>query len=126
MPTKIFKIGPCEIYIGNPKTTRNCFRYETFIYLFEFKVFRQEERETHTISSTNTRHISSTPAGLYEARPKIDYLPLDSNLNYLVFFKNSKILSAYRHDAFHVPGNISYLFFFYCDISDCHIRPARA
>ena len=28
------------------KNTRNWFRYETFIYLFEFKVFRHEERET--------------------------------------------------------------------------------
>ena len=26
------------------------FRYETLIYLFEFKLFRHEERETHTIS----------------------------------------------------------------------------
>ena len=27
------------------RKTRNWFRYETFIYLFEFKVFRHEERE---------------------------------------------------------------------------------
>ena len=34
----------------NPKT-RNWFRYETFIHLFEFKVFfdMRRERETHTI-----------------------------------------------------------------------------
>ena len=28
-------------------TTLYLFWYETFIYLFEFKVFRYEERETH-------------------------------------------------------------------------------
>ena len=32
------------------KNTRNWFRYDTFIYLFEFQVFRHEERETQFLS----------------------------------------------------------------------------
>ena len=36
-------------HIGNRKT-RNWFRYETFIYLFEFKVFWHEESETQFLS----------------------------------------------------------------------------
>ena len=54
------QIWLCEMYIcsknvhkhRNPKNTRNWFRFETFIYLFEFKVFRHEERETRFLQQT--------------------------------------------------------------------------
>ena len=55
----------------NPKTletmtTLSWFRHETFIYLFEFKFFRYEERETHNfflcclfhLNTHHVRHIS--------------------------------------------------------------------
>ena len=65
------------------RNTRNWFRYETFIYLLEFKVFRHEEREAQFLQQTRCT-FHRPPTGLASARPKIDYLPLDSNLNSLV------------------------------------------
>ena len=57
--------------------------------------------------------------------PKINFLPLASNLNSL-FFSNSKILSP------SLPGMTSFTSLvsfpisgFYCDICDCHIRPVH-
>ena len=50
------KIWVHEIDIGNPEiyetpaTLFLGFRYKTFIYLFEYKVFRHEERQTHLLT----------------------------------------------------------------------------
>ena len=71
------------INIGNRETLETLdflfwFRYETFYYLFEFKVFRHEEGETQFLQQT--RGTFRRPRGTFR-RPKIDYLPLDSNLN---------------------------------------------
>ena len=68
------------IYIyRNPKTfetlTTLWFRYETFYYLFEFKVFRHEERETQFLQQTRGAFRRPLRA------PKIVYLLQASNLN---------------------------------------------
>ena len=69
------------------------FRYETFYYPFESKVFRYEERETQFLSMlTFLSDTTTCGTPLQTTGPKIDYLPLASNLNSL-FFSNSKILS---------------------------------
>ena len=67
---------------------RNWFRYETFICLFEFKVFRHEERETQFLSMLIFPSNSITCSTF--RRPQlanIDFLLLASNLNLLSFFK---------------------------------------
>ena len=120
-------------HIGIRKT-RNWFRYETFYYLFEFKVFRHEERERHTIFFYADFSIWPSPraaiaanywSGLGELR-KSTYFVQAQILTYC-FFSNPKILCS------SLPGMTSFtspvifpLWGFYCDISDCHIRPARA
>ena len=47
------------------RNIRNWFRYETFIYLFEFKVFRHEERETQFLSMltfpSDPHHVRPPP-----------------------------------------------------------------
>ena len=69
--TRSTKIWICEIYIEcllciyrNPKT-RNWFRYEIFYYLFEFEVFRHEERETKFLSMltfpSEPQHVRPPP-----------------------------------------------------------------
>ena len=111
---------------GNSYDSLFWFSYETFIYLFEFKVFRHEERETQFLTMLTGRRSSALdsltqqtrgtfhrpPTGLTEARPNIDYLPLDSNLKKLFFFKfqNPQPIAP-GHDVIHVPGPISYLGF---------------
>ena len=128
----------------NPKT-RNWFRYETFYYLFEFKVFWLEERERHNFFLCWPFHLTPTTASskidllvrslnlnstnaLASYRPKL-VLPrwaqkinlprLSLKLNLPFFFKFPKSSA--------LPGMTSFpIWGFYCDISDCHIRPARA
>ena len=107
------------------ENTRNWFRYENFYYIFEFKVFRHEERERERISSTNEWHISWTPTGLASRGPKINLPRLSPKLNELLFFKSPKSSALPGMTSFtsSVPFPIRG---FYCDISDSHIRPARA
>ena len=77
------------IYEYKTENTRNWFRYETFYYLFEFKFFRHEERETQFLQQTH---------GTFRG-PQIDYLPLDSDLNTLFQIPKSSAsrFRAWRH-----------------------------
>ena len=76
------------------RKTRNWFRYETFYYLFEFKVFpheereRERERERENFFLCRLFHLSPTTCGTPAANywsprwaPKIDLLRPTSNLN---------------------------------------------
>ena len=132
------KIWICEIDIGNPKKTRDTydslfwFRYKTFYYLFEFKVFRHEERERHDFFLCWLFHQTPPRAALCckllvwpRRAPEIDFLPLASNLNSV--FSKSKILSPSLPGMTSFTSPVSFpIWRFYCDICDCHIRPAHA
>ena len=110
-------------HIGIRKT-RNWFRYETFIYLFEFKVFRHEERETHNFFNKCAAHfVDPNWSRRGETKNRLPSFRLKSQLT--AIFSNSKILSS------SLPGMTSYtcpvsisIWGFYSDICDCHIRPA--
>ena len=85
-------------------TTFFWFWYDTFIYLFEFKVFRHEERETkflttltvHTSSALNslTQSMRGTfrrpPTGLASASSENQLAPSKSNSQLTVFFQIPK------------------------------------
>ena len=107
--------------IGIPKNMKylrlSSFRYETFNYLFEFKVFRHKERETHNFFLSWLFHLTLPRAAprhkvlVWPRRaPKIDLLRPSPNLNYLNFFKfqNPQPIAS-GHVVIHVPGSISYL-----------------
>ena len=107
------------------------FRYKTFIYLFKFKVFRYEERETQFLSMltfpSNPTMCNPHRKQLVWPRraPKIDFLPLDSNLNLLtVFFQIPKSSALPGMTSFTSPVTFP-IWGFYCDISDFHICPVR-
>ena len=128
----------CEIDIGNPKLkrhSRNWFRYETFYYLFELKVFRNKERERHNLSMltaftssalnpTNARRPlrtnSSGLAQLWISRS-------EAGTQLTAFSQIPKILSPrfWCMTSFTPPGLISYLGFYF-DIYEWRILPARA
>ena len=116
------------IYIyRNPKNTK-LVQVRNFYYLFEFKVFRHEERETQFLSMLSflsehhhMRHPHRKLLVWPRRAPKIDSLVLASNL-IDCFFQIAKILSASGHDVIHVPGHFP-IWGFYCDISDFHIHP---
>ena len=111
------------------------FRYETFYYFFEFKVFRHEERGTQFLSMLTFPSDPTTcgtllqTTGLTSANSE-NQLPCSSvepQLTVVFFFSNSKILSP------SLPGMTSFtspiafpIWIFYCDICDCHIRSACA
>ena len=126
------------MHIWNPKTLETLddalwFRYETFYYLCEFKVFRHEERDTQFLS------MLTFPSDSHHVRPLLQTTGLASasSENWLAssipksqlsvfFFSKSPKSSA-------LPGMTSFLspvpfliWGFYCDISDCRIHPARA
>ena len=94
------------------------FRYETFIYLFEFKVFRHEERETQFLSMLNFPSdptTCSTPlqtTGLASASSEKRLASSKSKSQLTVFFKfqNPQPIAS-GHDIIHVHGPISYLGF---------------
>ena len=100
--------------------TRNCFRYETFIYLFEFKGFSTwGKRDTISFYADfliwphHVRHPAANYwSGLGELR-KINFLPLVSNLkNLFSFFKSPNPQPiASGHDVIHILSPISYLGF---------------
>ena len=93
------------INIGIRKTRNNYdflflfwFRYETFIYLFELKVFRHEERETQFLSMLTFPSDPRCKLLVWPRRaPKIDLLRPSPNLN-SVFFQIPKS-SAHRFRA---------------------------
>ena len=103
--------------------TRNWFRYKTFYYLFEFKVFRREEIKTQFLQQT--RGTFRRPHLVSTKRDQKSTTFVSTRIFNSLFFSYFKILSASAHDNIHVPGSFP-IWGFYCDISDCHIRPARA
>ena len=127
-------IHDVHTHIGIRKT-RNWFRYETFYYLFEFQVFRHEERERHTqFLSILPFPSESTTCGTPPQTTGLASVSFENRLpsskpkfeQTVFFFKfqNSQPIAS-EHDVIHLPG----LFFirgFYCDIRDCQIRPVRA
>ena len=107
----------------NPKNTRNTydtlfwFRYETFYYLFEFKVFRHEERETHNFFLCWLFHLIPTTCGAHRKllvwrrrAPKIGLLLLASNLNCLLFFQIPKSSALPGITSFTSPVQFSIFF----------------
>ena len=106
----------------NPKNMKHLWlswsRYETFIYLFEFKVFRHEERETQFLpmltfpSDPTTCGTPPQTTGLASASSE-NRLPSSSVESQLtVFFKfQSPQHIASRPDGIHVPSLIFYLGF---------------
>ena len=112
------------------------FRYETFYYLFEFKVFRHEERETQflamlTVCTSSALDSRTQPTRRHPADPNWSRLgelrkstrsvsvQISTQLTFFFFkFQNPQLIVS-EHDVIHVPG-------FYCDICDCHILPARS
>ena len=118
-------------HIGIRKT-RNWFRYETFYYLFEFKVFRHEERETQFLSMLtflSDPATCSTPpqtTGLASASSENQLLSSSVESQLTVFFQIPKS-SAHRFRAWRHSRPRSFpIWGFYCDICDCHILPACA
>ena len=114
------------------RNIQNWFRYETFYYLFELRFFDMR-RERHNfflcwLFHLTPPHVSPRRKLLAWPRqaPKIDYLPLDSNLN-SCFFSNPKILSSSLPGMMSFTSMVSFpIWGFYCDIYDCHIRPTCA
>ena len=120
-----------RIFIGIRKT-RKWFGCETFYYLFEFKVFWHEERETQFLSmltfpidpttcgtSPQTTNLASASSEnrLASSKPK-------SQLTVFFKFQNSPPIAS-GHDVIHIPVSFP-IWGFYCDICDSHILPASA
>ena len=106
-----------RIFIGIRKT-RKWFGCETFYYLFEFKVFWHEERETQFLSmltfpidpttcgtSPQTTNLASASSEnrLASSKPK-------SQLTVFFKFQNSPPIAS-GHDVIHIPSLISYMGF---------------
>ena len=103
-----------------------------FYYLFEFKVFRYEERETQFLSMLtfpSDPTMCGTPlqtTGLASASSE-NRLPSYSIESQFSFFSNSKILSPSLPGMTSFTSPVSFpIRGFYCDIWDCHIHPVRA
>ena len=129
-------IRMCEIDIGNLKTwnSRNWFRYETFIHLFEFKGFRHEERETQSfyadcfyiVSSQPNQRAAPLAHKVVWPRPalKVNLLLPSRELNSLLFLKSQPTLPV--RDVTQIPWSQFPIWDFYFDISKWHILSARA
>ena len=136
-------------------TTFFWFRYETFYYLSEFRFFEENETKFLSmltfpraapppqttglaLASSENRLPSSKPKSQltrscghpvdpnWSARSRNQLAPSKSETQLTVFFFKSPKSSA-------LPGMTSFtspvlfpIWGFYCDISDCHIRPACA
>ena len=117
--------------------TRNWFRYETFIHLFEFKGFRHEERETQSFYADCFYIVSSqlNQRAAPVAHKFVWPLP-DLNLDSLSFggrnsthwlFSNLKILSTHFRAWRHLHPLVAFsIWGFYFDICERHILPAPA
>ena len=107
----------CEINLGNPKT-RNWFRYEIFIHLFEFKAFsRWGESDTFFLYwQLLHRQLSTQPTPLAH---KVVWPRPGLNLNSLVRTQELNSL------LFTSLGLIS-IWDFYFDLYEWHILSARA
>ena len=118
-------------YIGIRKT-RNWFRYETFYYILEFKVFWHEGRERHNFFLCWLFHLTP-PRAAHFVDPQL-VSPLRDSKNQLSPSKSETQLNAFFQipKSSALPGMTSFtslvqfpIWSFYCDISDCHIRPTR-
>ena len=90
------------------RNTRNWFRYETFYYLFEFKVFRHEERERHNFFLSWLFYLAPTTCGTFR-RPQLvspwrdqkstTFLEtrISTNCRFFFKFKNPQRFWAWRH-----------------------------
>ena len=128
------------ILVQESENTRNTydslfwFRYETFITFLSLRFFDMwRGRDTKKFLLCWLFHLTPPRAAprpkllVWPRRaPKIGLLRPSPNLNSL-FFSNSKILGP------SLPGMTSFtspvlfsIWGFYCDICDCHIRPALA
>ena len=117
------------------RKTRNWFRCETFYYLFEFKVFRHEERGRHNFFNKRAAHfVDPNWSRLGETKNRLPSSRLESQLprsefksQLTAFFSNFKILSSSLPGMTSFTSPVSFpIWGFYCHISDCHIHPARA
>ena len=97
------------------------FCYETFIYLFEFKVFRHEERETQFLSMLTVRTSSALdsltqqtrstfrrpPTGLASASSENQLASSKSKSQLTAFFKfqNPQAVAS-GHEVIHIPSPI--------------------
>ena len=102
--------------------TRNLFRYETFIYLFEFKVFQHEERETHNFFLCWLFHLNPTTCGtptanywydLGELRKSTSFVQAQISTNCFFKFWNPPLPGM---TSFTSPVSF-HTWDFYCDIS---------
>ena len=122
----------------NPKNTKHWrlsfFGSGTKLFITFLSLrFFDMRRETHTFFICWLFHLTSPRSAprrklLVWPRlaPKINFLPLASNLNSQSFLKSPNPQPiASRHDVIHIHSPIYHLGFFYCDICDCHILPAR-
>ena len=90
------------------------FRYETFYYLFDFKVFRHEERETQFLSmltfpskSTTCGRAANYWSGLGELRKSTSFVQAQISTN--CFFFQIPKSSARRFRAWHHSRPLSHL-----------------
>ena len=90
------------------RKTRNWFRYETFIYLFEFKVFWRAERERHNFFNKRTAHFVNPNCSRFsESKKRLRSSRLESQLTRSGFkyqltvfffkFQNPQRFRAWRH-----------------------------
>ena len=103
-------LGECLYAYRNPKNTKHWrlswFRYETFIYILEFKVFRHEERESQfltmlTVCPSSVLNSLSEPTRGHPVDPNWSRLgelrktprPIKVQISTKCFFSNPKILS---------------------------------
>ena len=106
------------ISIEESENTRNWFRYETFYNLFEFKVFRHEERDTQYLTiltfPSEPQHVRHPCRKLLvwpRRAPKIDFLRPSTNLN--SNSPNQREAPVAHKVAWPRPGlNLNYCFFF--------------
>ena len=125
LTTNVIYIGPkirpkyeyvkTSIYAcRNPKNTEHLrlyfwFRYKTFIYLFEFKVFRHEERKTQFLSMltfpSDPHHVRPPPQTTASASSENRLASSKPKSQLTVFFKfqNPQPLAS-GHDFIHVPS----------------------
>ena len=123
------------------RNKRNWFRYEIFIYLFEFKAFRHDwderererERERNNFLLCWLFHLTppcAAPAannlsGLGKLRKSTSFV--QAQISTLCFFSNPQILSSSLPGVTSFTSPVSFpIWGLYCDICDYHIRPARA
>ena len=135
------KIWICEIDIGNLKTLKTTLFFSsgtklfiTFLSLRFFDMRRERERRTisfyadFSISPHYVRHPAVNYwSGLAELWKSTCFVQAQISTNFFFFFQIPKFSAhrfrAWRHSHPRIPFPI---WGFYCDICDCHTRPACA